>query len=93
MSDSSDLLCENRGPDGLRCTLPFNHGGDTHSYEIELPPNVAVMVAGYLDHLEQSQTQMSRSLRQLKYARWLLYAGAAFNIGIALWSLTRLLSV
>ena len=92
MNDSSDLLCEERGPDGLRCTMPFNHGGDTHSFEIELPPNVAAMVASYIDHLEQMETQRARSLWLLKRARWAMYAAFCVNLIAAVWNIASILS-
>jgi hypothetical protein len=72
--------------------MPFNHGGNTHSYEIELPPNVANMVAGYIDHLEQMESQQARSLRLLKRARVWMYVAFVVNVFAAVWNIVSILS-
>lgn len=81
--NDDDVLCDNRGPDGLRCTMPMNHGGATHHYEVELPPFVATLVAEHVDELD-------KHIEKLKRTRIWLMVAAGFNILCGLWSLAAL---
>lgn len=82
--EDDDVLCEARGPDGLRCTKPLNHGGPTHAFEIELPPHVARLVAEHVDELD-------KHIDKLKRARVWLFVAAGFNILCGIWTLTSII--
>jgi hypothetical protein len=72
--------------------MPFGHEGNTHEYEIELPPQIAELVGNYIDHLEQMETQRARSLRLLDRARWAMYAAFVVNVVAAVWNITAILT-
>lgn len=87
MDDEAELLCESRGPDGLRCTKPFGHEGIEHEYEVELPPHVAMMVGQYMNELERMQEEYLRRLRRMRRDRYFLYGAAALNVGACIYYL------
>jgi hypothetical protein len=95
MDDDTELLCEVRGPNGLRCTKPFGHEGNQHEFEIELPPHVAVLVAEHIDQLERMEEEYLRRLRWVRRSRWFLYGATALNVGaciyylVLIWGLPR----
>ena len=87
MDDDTELLCEVRGPNGLRCTKPYGHEGNQHEFEIELPPHVAVLVAEHIDQLERMEEEYTRRLRRLRRSSWFMYGATALNLGAALYYL------
>lgn len=89
---SEELLCQCRGPNGVRCTKPFGHDGDSHEFEIELPPGVGELVAGYVDHLEQTQNDMTRHVRRLKRAKRAMYVAFVVNVVAATWNIVAILT-
>lgn len=72
--------------------MPFGHEGDTHTWEIELPPHVGQLVANYLDNLEEQEKRREQILRRLQRTRWFLYFATAINIAAALYYLVLIVN-
>ena len=89
--DDDEERCDVQGPNGMGCTLPKDHGGDSHAYEIELPPHIAQVIANYIDHLEKSSDEIDKQLRRMRHIRWFLYGAAGLNVGAALYYLVLIL--
>jgi len=93
MDDERELHCDVRGPNGVECTLPPGHPGDTHQFEVELPAHIGQLIAQYVDNLEECQKEMDARLRGLRRTRWILLSVAAFNVLIAAYYFALILNV
>lgn len=78
--DSEDELCHVEGPGGMYCTMPKNHDGRGHAFEVYLPADVAQIISDHIDSMEEQRVRLAREIRRMRFARWGLLAALVVNV-------------
>lgn len=87
--NEEDELCGVPGPGGMTCTMPTNHGGSTHAYEVELPPSVARYVAAQIDRMDEVRERYEKLARRERWLSWGSLAMMGLYVVLVLFQLAK----
>jgi hypothetical protein len=65
---NDDILCEEVGPGGMTCTLPYGHKEDMHHFEVEIPTSLGQLFDGIMTATENAREMFEKAKRRQNIA-------------------------